>query len=131
MGSIQSHVRIVAWLHILLGCLCILGALFASLILGAIGAAIGGGATGHAGVGVLGFLSVGGVVFILIGIFAVPHFLVGWGLLNGAEWARIVGIIISILSLLHPVVGLGTAIAIYSLVILFSSESEQLFRRAG
>ena len=70
-------------------------------------------------------------MFVLVGIFAIPHFIVAWGLLNGAEWARIAGIIVSILSLLHPAVGLGTAIAIYSLVILFSSETEELFRRAA
>lgn len=102
-----------------------------ALLFGVIGAAILGSASNHVAGGTAGFLLVGGVAFVLVGIFAIPHFIVAWGLLNGAEWARIAGIIVSILSLLHPAVGLGTAIAIYSLVILFSSETEELFRRAG
>ena len=131
MNTVSSQVKIGAWLHILLGVLCLLGAALFGLLFGAIAAAIGGSATGHAGGGVLGFLLGGGAVFVLVGVFAVPHLLVAWGLLNGAAWARIAGIIVSILSLLHPVIGLGTAIAIYSLIVLFSSETEELFRRVG
>ena len=123
MNNVQSQVKFVAYLHILLGVLSLLGALVIGLFGAAIGAALGGIASGQAAGGVLGFVLGGGIVFVLVGVFAVPHFILAWGLLNGAEWARVVGIIVSILSLLHPVLGLGTAIAIYSLVVLFSAES--------
>jgi len=131
MSSISTHIKVVAWLHILLGILCILGALFIGTVAGILGALIFGSATGHALPGFLGLIGVGGLAFILIAVFAIPHLLVGWGLLNGKEWARIVGIIVSILSLLHPVIGLGTAIAIYSLVILFSSDASQVLGRTA
>ena len=131
MNSMSSHVKIVAWLHILLGILSLLGGIVIALVFGALGAAIAGGAAGHAAPGILAFFGVGTIVFILVGVFAVPHFIVAWGLLNGAEWARVVAIIVSILSLLHPAVGLGTAIAIYSLIVLFSSETSELFRRSA
>jgi hypothetical protein len=130
MKSISTHIRIVAWLHILLGSLSLLGGILVALIFGVIGGALASGASGHALPGILAFFGVGTVIFILIGVFAIPHFIVAWGLLNRVAWARIVGIIVSILSLLHPAIGLGTAIAIYSLIVLFSSESEELFRRA-
>jgi len=131
MNTMHSQVKVVAYLHILLGAICLLGAAGLALLFGVIGAAIGGGVTGHGGVGLLGFLGVGGIAFVLVGIFAIPHFIVAWGLLNGAEWARIAGIIVSILSLVHPAIGLGTAIAIYSLIVLFSTETEELFRRSS
>jgi hypothetical protein len=130
MNSIGTQVRIVAWLHILLGTLSLLGGIFIALIFGVIGGFLAGAGTGHALPGFLAFVGVGGIVIILIGVFAVPHFIVAWGLLNGVQWARILGIVVSILSLIHPAVGLGTAIAIYSLIVLFSNETEELFRRA-
>ena len=129
MQSVQTHVKVVAWLHILLGGLCILGAIFAAALIGILGAIIGGGITGHPAVGLVGFVGIGGLVFILIGVFAVPHFIVAWGLLNGAEWARIAGIILSVLSLLHPVIGLGTTIGIYSLIVLFTMENTSAANR--
>src|SRR4051812_31697889 len=107
VATIHTQVKVVAWLHALLGVLSLLGAVLFALFFGAIAALLGAGATGHAAGGLLGFLGVGGIVFVLVGIFAVPHFIVAWGLLNGAHWARIVGIILSILSLAHPVMGLG------------------------
>jgi len=131
MNGLQSQVKIVAWLHFALGCIGLLGAILIALFAGFVGAIIGGGATGHAAGGFLGFLGVGGLAFMVAAVFSAPNFLVAWGLLNGAEWARIVGIIVSILSLIHPSFGLGTAVAIYSLIVLFSSDVEQLFRRSA
>jgi hypothetical protein len=127
MSTIPTQLKIVAWLHVLLGMLSLLGGIFIALIFGVIGGFLAGAGTGHALPGFLAFFGVGGIVFILIGVFAVPHFIVAWGLLNGAQWARILGIVISVLSLAHPVVGLGTAVAIYSLIVLFSSETQGLF----
>jgi hypothetical protein len=131
MDTMQSQVKVVAWLHVLLGTLSALGGIAIAVIFGLIGGAIVGVGTGHAAAGVIATVGVGTVVFVLLGVFAIPHFIVAWGLFRGAEWARVAGIIVSILSLFHPAVGLGTAIAIYSLIVLFSSETEQLFRRAG
>ena len=131
MNNVSSQIKIVAWLHILLGTLSLLGGIFVALIVGLIGAAFASGGTGHALPGFLAFFGVGTIVFILIGVFAIPHFIVAWGLFREVQWARILGIVVSILSLFHPAIGLGTAIAIYSLIVLFSSDTELLFRRSA
>ncbi|MCA1595328.1 MAG: hypothetical protein LC772_02725 [Chloroflexi bacterium] len=115
----RTQVAIVAWLHIVLSGLTLVvgGALFfASVVLGLFSV--------HSLpiVGGLGFL-----VFIFFLLFSLPGLLVGWGLLNFAPWARVVGIVLSILSLLHPAVGIGTAIGIYSLYVLFHPETVALF----
>ncbi len=128
MNGLQTQVKVVAWLHIFLGALSLMGGLFIALIFGALGGFLGGAATGHALPGVLAGFGVGTIVFILVGVFSLPNLLVGYGLLHGAEWARVVGIIVSILSLVHPVIGLGTAIAIYSLVVLFTVDHVEMPR---
>ncbi|HLJ55447.1 MAG TPA: hypothetical protein VKT77_10445 [Chthonomonadaceae bacterium] len=130
MSSIQTHVRVIGWLYVALGILTLLGAAVVGMVFGSFGALAAGSDTGHAGLGVLAFLGVGGFLFMLVGIFALPNLIVGWGILQGFEWARIAGIVVSFLTLIHPSFGIGTAIAIYSLIILFSAESEAYFRGA-
>jgi hypothetical protein len=50
----------------------------------------------------------------------------GYGLLNYKSWARILAIILAILNLcLFPI---GTALGIYTLVIMFNQETEALFK---
>jgi hypothetical protein len=64
---------------------------------------------------------------IFIGLLAVPKILAGIGMLKRAEWGRVLTLIVSFLSLLE--VPLGTALAVYSLVILMRDETIKLFRR--
>ena len=50
----------------------------------------------------------------------------GYGLLNYKSWARILTIILAILNLcLFPI---GTALGIYTLVVMFNQETEALFK---
>ena len=50
----------------------------------------------------------------------------GYGLLNYKSWARILAIILAILNLcLFPI---GTALGIYTLVVMFNQETEALFK---
>lgn len=115
----RSQVAITAWLHIALSGLTLLagmGLFVASMVLGLFSL--------HSLpiVGGLGF-----VFFFVFLLVSLPGLLVGWGLLNYAPWARIVGIIISVLSLVHPAVGVGTAIGIYSLYVLLHPDTAALF----
>jgi hypothetical protein len=67
-------------------------------------------------------LSVGAFLFIL----AIPKIIGGLGLLKRNEWARILLMILSFLSLLN--IPLGTALGIYSLVYLMKPEMIALFK---
>ncbi|MND03296.1 hypothetical protein D3C83_230510 [compost metagenome] len=60
----------------------------------------------------------------LLGILAIPSIIAGWGLSQRKSWARILTIILAILSL--PQIPVGTAIGIYALVILFNEESKRI-----
>ena len=54
-----------------------------------------------------------GAAFLLV---AAGGILVGWGLMNHERWARVTGIVVAILAILHP--PLGTALGIYTLWVL-------------
>jgi TRAP-type uncharacterized transport system fused permease subunit len=68
----------------------------------------------------------GCITFIaaLFGIMAIPSIIAGWGLQRRKSWARILAIILAILSL--PQFPVGTAIGVYALVILFNDESKRI-----
>lgn len=60
---------------------------------------------------------VGGSLFVV----AAAGILVGWGLLRHQPWARIVAIVLGIISLFHP--PFGTALGIYTLWVLLPDPS--------
>ena len=67
--------------------------------------------------------STGALCFFLPGIIA--YIVAGYGLLKYKGWARILAIILAILNLiLFPI---GTALGIYTLVIMFNDETKALF----
>jgi hypothetical protein len=124
----RDHVRILAYLHIVFGALGLLGALIVLLIFG--------GAAGIVGmtnphdpdatriaipvIGIVGF-----AICALIALISIPGIIAGVGLLKFRPWARMLGIVLSALDLLH--VPLGTILGIYGLWVLLKPETEQLF----
>jgi hypothetical protein len=122
----RDHIRIVAILHIVLGSLTVLGALVVLAVFGGIATIIGASESHDAwpaipivgGIGVI-------ICFVLI-LIGVPGLIAGIGMLKFRPWARILGIIVSALDLVH--VPLGTALGVYGLWALLSNEGEMLFR---
>jgi hypothetical protein len=51
----------------------------------------------------------------------------GWGLLQRTEWGRILAIVSAFLSLLHPI--LGTALGIWTLVVLLGYRNSRLYEQ--
>ncbi len=66
-----------------------------------------------------------------IGMFllasAVLGLLAGWGLLNYRPWARVLALILGVISLIH--LPFGTALGIYTLWVLLPAESERDYKR--
>ena len=67
---------------------------------------------------------IGESIGIFLFITALPGLICGYGLLTKKSWSRIIGIILSCLSLLN--IPLGTAIGIYGLWTLFKDETIDL-----
>ena len=112
----NSQVKVVGWLWIANGVLSILMALIGLTVIN------WPGLIPSARDSILA--SLGALCFFLPGVIA--YVLAGYGLLRYKSWARILAIILAILNLiLFPI---GTALGIYTLVIMFNDEAEALFR---
>jgi hypothetical protein len=68
---------------------------------------------------ILGALAGFALIFMLV--IAIPGLIVGWGLINFRPWSRVLGIVISALSLLN--VPFGTALGIYGLWVLLNDQT--------
>jgi hypothetical protein len=126
----QQHVTVLGVLFIVLGALGVIGFLIVMLVFGGAAgivsvAADDPEATAIA-VPIIG--TVGTAIGIFILIMSIPDIIVGIGLLERRPWARIFGIALSILGLLH--FPLGTLAGVYGLWVLFNPETEALFRTA-
>jgi hypothetical protein len=68
----------------------------------------------------------------VVGIFsivkAVGGFLAGWGLLNRQPWARMLAIVLGVISLFFHI-PFGTALGIYTLWVLLPAHSEEEYER--
>jgi hypothetical protein len=117
---VRTHVTIIAWLNILLSLpfLLIGLALFVGFLLT--------GAIALPALPILGGLGV--LLLFLFALFAIPGLILGWGLLNYAPWARIFGIVISIINIVNiSTLGIGSILGIYSLIVLLNPETAALF----
>jgi hypothetical protein len=123
-----THIRVIAWLHIVFGGLGLLCALAALLFFGGIAGLIG--MTIHSpdarvAIPIAGVL--GGVAFVVIALIALPGLIAGIGLLGFRPWARIVTIILSAIHLIN--VPVGTVLGVYGLWALLSTEGARLFEQ--
>ena len=122
----ETHVRILAVLNIVLGGLGILAGIFVMLLMGGIGAVAG--MAGHSSDSFIALPILGGIglfVFCLIAAMSIPGVIAGVGLLKFRPWARVLTIVLSAFHLLN--VPFGTALGIYGLWVLLSNEGQRLF----
>ncbi|MBZ5623424.1 MAG: hypothetical protein LAQ69_32585 [Acidobacteriia bacterium] len=124
----ESHVKILGILHVVLSSLGVLAAVIVLFIFGGIAGIVGMSDHSNdaaAAVPILG--GIGGIIFIVILVFSLPGLIGGIGLLKLAPWSRILMIVISALDLLN--VPVGTALGIYGLWVLTKPETEALMAR--
>jgi len=122
----ETHVKVLGVLHILLGTLGVVMAFFLVLVFGGVAGIVGTAAEPEEAaiaVPILGILGTGLFVFILA--LSLPGIIVGAGLLRFRPWARVLGIILSILLLIH--IPLGTIVGVYGLWVLLTGETEKIF----
>ncbi len=124
----ESHIKALGILNIILGALGALMALGLLFMFGGIGMMVSTtspDADAHMALPVLG--AIGGVVFIVILVLSIPVILTGWGLLTFKPWARVLGIVISVLQLFN--IPIGTAAGIYGLWVLLNNQTVQILEQ--
>ena len=121
----DTHVKVVGALNVVLGAFGLLVAVALMLIFG--GATWLVGATGDpdaaVAIPILGLTGAALSAFLLV--LSLPGVVIGIGLLQRRSWARIAGIVISLLNLFN--FPLGTMLGVYGLWVLFSKETERVF----
>jgi hypothetical protein len=125
----DTHVKVLGALNIAFGVFGLIGALVMLLAFGVSAGAVGvsGDSDAAFALPIIGVTGAALVTFLVI--LSLPGIIVGVGLLRLRPWARSGGIVISIVSL--AMVPFGTVLGAYGLWVLFSKETEGLFRRAA
>lgn len=125
----ETHIKTLGILHIVLGGLGVLAALIVLLIFGGVAGLVGATSPvegAHVAVPILG--AIGSFIIFVVLALSLPGLIAGIGLLQFRPWARILTIILSIFELIH--VPFGTALGVYGLWVLLSEGSERYFKAA-
>lgn len=118
----RTHIRVLGWLHLILGAIDLFLALAFFGLFAGIGvlAGMGGEPVSFLASGLIGTVLAG-----IIALTALPNFLAGWGLLSYRNWARWLAIILGALNVFK--FPWGTAVGIYTFVVLLDDESKAIF----
>lgn len=124
----DTHVKVLGVLYIALSALGVLLALFLAVTIGGSAAIVGATAEPNDAAIALPIIGIAGialVVFLLV--LSIPGLVTGFGLLGFKPWARILGIVLSVLNLIH--IPFGTIVGIYGLWVLLNKDTERLFSK--
>lgn len=122
----ETHVKVLAVLYLVFSALGIVLALAFFLATGVVTAIVGTAAEPDAARIAIPIIRLGGTALACFFLaLAVPGVVLGIGLLKLQPWARVLGIVVSALTLLH--IPVGTVLGVYGLWVLFSHDTERLF----
>jgi hypothetical protein len=122
----QTHVKVLAVIYLAVGGLMLCGALFLGLGSGLAAGIVGASANPDDAAIAIPILGIAGTALaVFLGLFALPSLITGYGLLQLRPWARIIGIILSAISLIN--IPIGTIVGAYGLWVLLNKDTERLF----
>ena len=121
----HTHVKVVGALNVVLGAFGLLIAAATMLIFGGATWLVGatGGPDAAMAIPILGLTGAALSAFLLV--LSLPALVIGIGLLQRRAWARVAGIVISLLNLFN--FPFGTLIGVYGLWVLFAKDTERVF----
>jgi hypothetical protein len=121
----DTHVKVLGALEIALGVMGLFGAAILLVIFGVGATAVGTSGDPDAAFA-LPIIGVTGMALVMfLAVLSLPGIVIGIGLMRRRPWARIAGIVLSIVSLM--IMPFGTAVGVYGLWVLFKGETERLF----
>ena len=122
----DTHVKVVAVLFLVLGGLGVLGALGLMAVFGGAAGIVGMAGEGEEAALAIPILGITGTMltaFLLV--ISLPGVIAGFGLLAYKPWARILGIVLAAINLIN--FPFGTILGVYALWVLLHKDSERLF----
>ncbi len=126
----ETHVKVLAVLHIVFGAFLVLGAMAIMLTFGGASAIVGAAAEAEDAAIALPIIGLTGMALsALFLVLGAPGLIAGIGMWKYANWARILGIVLSALDLIH--IPFGTILGAYGLWVLLNKETERLFNPAS
>jgi hypothetical protein len=124
----QTHVKVLAVLFIVLSAFGVLTALGLMAIFGGAAGIIGAAAESEEAAIALPIVGItGGLLTIFLLAISLPGLIAGFGLLSFKPWARILAIVLSALHLIN--IPIGTILGAYGLWVLLNNDAERLFSR--
>lgn len=122
----QTHVKVLGVLYLAVSAFFLVGALFLILAAGSAAGIVGASAEPQDAAIAIPIIGIAGTALAMfLGVFSIPGLIAGYGLLQFKPWARIVGIVLSAISLIN--IPIGTVIGIYGLWVLLNKDTERLF----
>lgn len=115
----KTNIKILGWLHIVLG---IFGAIIGAFVLFIL---LGTGLISGDREAMSILAIIGSFVAIIMSVISLPGIITGIGLINFRSWARVFALVLAILNVLN--FPLGTILAIYTAVTLLNSDTAELF----
>jgi hypothetical protein len=121
----ETHVKVLGILQIVMGSFSLLAAFVITVVLigGAGVVSLSGDPDARIALPIIGITGMALVTFLVV--LSLPGIITGIGLLGLRPWARILGIVLSILHLM--MIPFGTIVGVYGLWVLFSKDTERLF----
>ncbi len=121
----DTHVKVLGALQMAFGAFGLTAAVLLVFVFGGAAGIVGasGGPDAAIAVPIIGLTGMALVGFLAL--TSLPSVIIGIGLVRLRPWARIAGIVISIISLV--MIPFGTIVGVYGLWVLFSQETERLF----
>ena len=122
----QTHVKVLGVVYLAVGACMLILALFLFLTMGSVAGIVGATAEPQDAAIAIPVLGLAGTALAaMLGIFSLPSLITGYGLVTFKSWARIVGIVLSAVSLIN--IPIGTIVGAYGLWVLLNKETERLF----
>jgi hypothetical protein len=123
---VETHVKVLAILYIAFSALFLLAAMVLMLALGGASAIVGTTAPPEDAAIALPILGItGAAISMFLVALSLPGLIVGVGMLKYANWARVLGIVLSALHLIN--IPIGTILGAYGLWVLLHTDTERLF----
>jgi hypothetical protein len=124
----RSNIKLLGWIYIVWSAMGMLGGLTALIAFGLFGGLFASVTGPHSHAALPIFTGLGMIVFMTTAVLSLPGLLVGWGLITFQSWARIGGIVMSILNL--TAFPFGTIVGVFGLMTLCDSQAIAVFEHS-